>query len=158
MPAIHASHSTPCCLPAVLCVEQAIPLNAIYQAIFSGKNSANKSSLWLAKIESGSTYVAACLIQPMYAPYAETVHGPDRLQFVFPPGTTDGNSGFATTALCFEGTTLPAKTHCSGQSLLGDASSVLVGVETRACHRPTGDSRRLASSRFQAVLDMALAA
>jgi hypothetical protein len=38
---------------------------------------------------------------------------------------------------------------------LGNAEGVLVGVEA---HAPAGDSRRLASSRFQAVLDAALAA
>ena len=94
----------------------------------------------------------------MYAPYAETVHRPYRLQFVFPPGFTAGNSGFATTTHCLEGTEFPAKARYSGQSLLGDAAAVLVGVEAHACHRPTGNRRSLASSRFQAVLDMALAA
>ena len=94
----------------------------------------------------------------MYAPYAEVVHGPDRLEFVFPPGFAAGDFGFATTAHCPAGTASATKAHYSGQSLLGDAAAVLVGVEAYACHRPTGHSRSLASSRFQVVLDMALMA
>jgi hypothetical protein len=94
----------------------------------------------------------------MYAPYAEIVHGLDRLRFVFPQGLAAGSSGFTTTARCLEGTALPAKAHYPGQGLLGDAAAVLVGVEAHACHRPTRHSRSLASSRFQVVLDMALAA
>jgi hypothetical protein len=94
----------------------------------------------------------------MYAPNAEVVHGPDGLQFVVPPGFTAGDFGFATTAHCLEGTALPAKAHYSGQGLLGDAAAVLVGVEAPACHLPTGHNRWLASSRFQVVLDMAIAA
>jgi hypothetical protein len=94
----------------------------------------------------------------MYAPNVEIVHGPDGLQFVFPPGFAAGGFGFATTAHCLEGTALPAKAHYSGQGLLGDAAAVLVGVEAHACYRPTGHSRWLASNRFQVVLDMALAA
>lgn len=94
----------------------------------------------------------------MYAPYAEIVHGPDRLQFVFSPGFTAGDFGFATTAHIPAGTASPTEARYCGQSLLGDAAAVLVGVEAHACHRPTGDSRSLASSRFQVVLDVALAA
>jgi hypothetical protein len=94
----------------------------------------------------------------MCAPYAEIVHGLGRLQFVFPPGFTAGDPGFATTAHCPAGTASPTKAHSSGQSLLGDAAAVLVGVEAHACHCPTGDCRSLASSGFQALLDMALAA
>ncbi len=56
-----------------------------------------------------------------------------------------------------EGTALPSEAHYSGQGLLDDAATVLVGVEAHACHRPTGHSRWLASNRFQVVLDMALA-
>ena len=94
----------------------------------------------------------------MYAPYAEIVHGPDRLEFVFSPGFTAGDCGFATPAHCPAGTASPTKARYFGPSLLGDAAAVLVGVEAHACHRPAGDSRALALSRFQVVLDMALTA
>jgi hypothetical protein len=36
--------------------------------------------------------------------------------------------------------------------------AILVGVEGHACDRPAADSCRLASGRFQTVLDMALTA
>jgi hypothetical protein len=49
---------------------------------------------------------------------------------------------FATTAQCLQGRTLPVKAHSSEQSLLGGVAAVLAGVEARACHCPTGDSRR----------------
>ena len=87
----------------------------------------------------------------MYAPYAEIVHGPDRLEFVFPPGFTAGDFGFATTAHCPAGTASPTNARYAGQSLLGDAAAILVGVEAHACRRPTGHSRSLASSRFQVL-------
>ena len=110
------------------------------------------------KFNLHSDYAASSLIQPIYVPYAETVHGYGYPQFVFPPGIAAGNFGFATTACDLEGTALPAKAHYSGQSLLGDAATILVGVEAHACDRPARDSRRLASGRFQTVLDMALTA
>src|ERR1700759_4877951 len=94
----------------------------------------------------------------MYAPSAEIVHGPDRLQFVFSPGFTAGDFGFATTAHCPAGTASPTEARYCGPSLLGDAAAGLVGGEADPCHRPTGDSRSLESSRFQVVLDVALAA
>jgi hypothetical protein len=94
----------------------------------------------------------------MYASYAEIVYGPDRLEFVFPPGFTAGDFGFATPAHCPAGTASPTKAHYSGQSFLGAAAAVLVGLEAHTCHRPAGHRCWLASSRFQVVLDMALAA
>jgi hypothetical protein len=39
---------------------------------------------------------------------------------------------------------------------LGGVAAVLAGVEARAVIVQPGDSRRLASGRFQTVLDMAL--
>jgi hypothetical protein len=53
----------------------------------------------------------------MYARNVEIVHGPDGLQFVFPPGFAAGGFGFATTAHCLEETALPARAHYSGQGL-----------------------------------------
>jgi hypothetical protein len=50
----------------------------------------------------------------MYAPNVEIVHGPDGLQFVFPPGFAARGFGFATTAHCLEGTALSAKAYYSG--------------------------------------------
>jgi hypothetical protein len=58
-------------------------------------NQSQKLYLWLAKIESGLNLRGISSDTTMYAPDAETVHRPDRLHFVFPPGITAGNSGFA---------------------------------------------------------------
>jgi hypothetical protein len=114
--------------------------------------------VWFAKFESGLKLGGIFSDKNMHAPYAEIVLEPDRSQFVFPPRLTTGDFGVATTAHCPAGTVSPTRAHYSGQSLLGDVAMVLVGVEAHACHRPAGHSRSLASSRFQVVLDMALAA
>jgi hypothetical protein len=90
--------------------------------------------------------------------FAEVVHGSDRLEFVLLPGFTAGDFGFASTAHCPAGTASQTKAYYSGQSLLGDAAAVLVGVEALTYHRPAGHRCWLASSRFQIVLDMAFAA
>jgi hypothetical protein len=95
-------------------------------------NQSQKLYLWLAEIESGLNLRGISSDTTMYAPDAETVHRLDRLHFVFPPGITAGNSGFATMAQCLQGRTLPAKALCSGQSLLGGVAAVLAGVEARA--------------------------
>ena len=63
----------------------------------------------------------------MYAPYAEIVHGPDRLLVVFPPEFTVGELGFAATTHCPTGTASPSRAHYSGQSLLGDAAACWSG-------------------------------
>jgi hypothetical protein len=55
----------------------------------------------------------------MYASFAEVVHGSDRPEFVFPPGFTFGDIGFATTTLCPARTASPTKAHYFGQSLFG---------------------------------------
>jgi hypothetical protein len=44
--------------------------------------------LWLATIGSGLKLGGIFSDTTLYSPYAETVHRPDRLQFVFPPGIT----------------------------------------------------------------------
>jgi hypothetical protein len=93
----------------------------------------------------------------MYAPYAEIVHGPDGLQFVFSPGFTAGDLALRQQLTVLQARH-PRPRLAIEPSLLGDAAAVLVEVEAHACHRPTGDSRSLASSRFQIVLDVALAA
>jgi hypothetical protein len=69
----------------------------------------------------------------MCAPSAEIVHGPDRLQFVFPRDLLLEILALRQQLTVPQARHFPTKAHSSRQSLLGNATAVLVGVEAHAC-------------------------